>query len=139
MSDISSVQLQKHRDAELSRQKTELKVAQDESKKQIKKELDYQEGVIVELKKDHQKKSDHLQMDLEYKLIELRKKHDEMYASEKNRLEKEMEMLKKAHEDRVTEIKISHQNEIQQIDESHQNTLYNARQKFMKEKMKWNA
>ncbi|OFZ14409.1 MAG: hypothetical protein A2X86_06070 [Bdellovibrionales bacterium GWA2_49_15] len=139
MSDISSVQLQQFKEAEQSRGKAEIKQVQNENNRTIKKQMDWQNEVLTQLKDDFERKSESLKTDLECKLIDARKRHEEVYASEKNRLDLELENIRKAHEDRVGEIKASHQNQLKQLDESHSHTLYTAQQKYAKEKMKVNG
>ena len=60
-------------------------------------------------------------------------------GDENTRLQTEVENLKKAHQDQVAEIKISQQTEIQGMVESHKKTIDNAKQKFIKEKSKFEA
>ena len=98
-----------------------------------------QENILTQLKSDFERKSDNLKTDLEHKLIEARKRHEEVYASEKNRLDMELENIRKAHEDRVAEIKTTHHNQLKQLDESHTHAMYTAEQKYSKEKNKMNG
>ncbi len=139
MSDISSVQLQQFKEAEQSRTKSEIKQIQTEGNKNIRKELEGQDKILAQLKKDFEKKSEDMKSDLEYKLIEARKRHDEVYVSEKTRLDQELENIRKAHEDRVAELKVTHENQLQQMNESQANTINNSQQKFAKEKVRMNG
>ncbi|MBI2521650.1 MAG: hypothetical protein HYV97_14640 [Bdellovibrio sp.] len=139
MSDISSIQLQQHKEAEQSRGKAEIKQVQNENNKVIKKQMEHQHEVLTQIKDDFERKSALLKTELECKLIEARKRHEEVYASEKNRLDLELENIKHAHEDRVGELKITQQNQLKQLNESHAHTIQTAQQKFAKEKIKANG
>ncbi len=54
-------------------------------------------------------------------------------------MEQELQNLKKVHEEQKSEIKVAQQNEISEMVDSHKKTLENARQKFIKEKGKFNT
>ena len=59
------------------------------------------------------------------------------YMEEKKRLELEILNLKKTHNDKIFEIKQNQALEVERLQDSHRKTIDNAREKFIKEKMKW--
>jgi ElaB/YqjD/DUF883 family membrane-anchored ribosome-binding protein len=67
----------------------------------------------------------------------MRSRHDIRLQDENRRLAEELKNLKATHGDQVAEVSESQNNEIQDMKESHRKTLQNAREKFIKEKSKF--
>ena len=62
------------------------------------------------------------------------------YGSEENqRMTTELVNIKKIHDDQLGEVKNSQKNEISELTESHKKTIEVAKQKFVKEKNKYEA
>ena len=74
---------------------------------------------------------------LEEKISKLRVIQNGKYNEEKKRLDLELINLKKVHNDKILEIKQNNHIEVEQLRTSHKNTIDNARDRFIKEKMKW--
>lgn len=139
MTDVNAVRLQKHYETENKRQNFELRKMRDQNNRVYQKEVEYNEDMLSKMREGYEVKVKNMENDLERKLVEIRGKHAELIQEENKRLDEELANIKQVHEDQVGEIKESNTNEITRMNESHRNSLDVARQKFMKEKNKWEA
>ena len=137
MADISNVKAARFQEMERKRHNYELKKLRSENHKKFQKEVKSNEAMMSRMRRDYEVQVKNLENDLERKLIETRAKHKRSITAENKRLNEELTNLKKAHQDQVGEVKISQDNEIENMVTSHRETLENAKQKYIREKQKW--
>ncbi len=135
--DISQVQAQRFKESESKRMNAEIKSHQDQHNREYGKIVKTNEATITDLRKDYDNKVDSMKAELEQRLTEIRRKNEELINGENQRMTAELENLKSAHKDQIQEVKTAQQNQIDDMNLSHRNTVENARQKFLKEKLKW--
>lgn len=136
MSTISELKSQRFKESETKRHAQDIKKIRSMHNKTFSKEVKKNEISIKQMKEEYETKVEGLEIELEQKLISHRNRQKDSLQREKMRLTDEVENLKKTHQDQVGEIKSSQANEIDELISSHKKTLENARQKFLKEKMK---
>lgn len=136
MTDIKSLQVQKQKEMDYTRQQAELKKARENFAKDYQKVVKTNEGQIKNLQKDYEKKTSGLENELEQKLMQIRNKHKIVMSEESARLNTELNNLKKIHSDKVDEIKVTQTEEIGRLINSHEEILENANARFAKEKSK---
>ena len=139
MNNISEVKAARFKEAETKRHNFELRKLKTEHARSFNKIVKTNETSLTTMQDDYQSKNSILKNELEQKLINVRDRQDRALLSENQRLYEEVTNLKQAHDDQVGELKSSQENEINKMVESHKRTLENARQKYISEKMKWNA
>ena len=139
MNDISSIQAGKAQELENKQASLEMRKLRQEHSQIYEKTVKDNEAELRRMKDEYQAKIGMMQSELEQKLSQFRDKQNDVMSVEKERLQTELEDLRKAHGDQVVQLKESQKNQIDRMVESHNKTIDNARQKFEKEKMKWNA
>jgi hypothetical protein len=139
MNNIDQIKAQRFQESENKRYNMQMRKLRAEHDKSYKKEVDKNKTHMEQLKSENIAKIELLETELEKKLIEQREKHSRLLNMEKKRLDQELVTLKASHEGKVSELRMSNQGEIDELVEYHQKTLDNARQKYMKEKAKWDA
>lgn len=137
MSDINAVQARRFKSAETQRHNREI----DKIKKKHKMEFDkIKKTNQIEIERV-QKESEIAKTDVELKsqskVKTLRTKQEQILKSEKARLDGELQNLQSVHKDKVLEVKMNQKAELDSLLKSHNTTLENAREKFIKEKIKW--
>ena len=137
--DITRVRAEKHKAIEEKHHTFALKKLRDENQKDYKREVTKGENTLERIKKDYEVKVSNLESDLEQKLVELRRSQEEKVKIENKRLDEEVKNIQIAHKEKVSELKDSQAHQIQDMVQSHQKTLDNAREKFVREKRKWEA
>lgn len=138
-SQILQLRAARHAERENKRHNVELKKLRLEQKQEYDKAVKVHEDTITRLKDNYESQVDIIDGELDQKLTEVRARQKDLIRAENERLDEEVEGLKRAHEDQVNEIRASHENQISEMNESHEKTLESARQKYMKEKLKWEA
>lgn len=139
MTDINQVKAARFRESQEKRFNFEMKKLKAEHNRTYSKEVKRNEETLVRLKDDYEQKVNGLEIDLEQKLGKVRSSQKKSISAENERLKEELTNLKKAHNDQVGEIKETQENEIENLVRNHKKTIENARQKYIKEKMKWDA
>ncbi len=139
MSTINDVQAQKFQEAETKRYNSELKELRSTNNRTYETEAKSKEAELRRMRDDYETKIANLKNEQEQKLVEIRDRQAKAVGEENNRLQQEVENLKRAHQDQVAEIKTSQQNDIREMVESHKKTLDGAKQKFAKEKSKFDV
>ncbi len=139
MSNISEIKAARFKEAESKRHNFELRKLKTENSREYNKQVKTNETTITRMQDGYQAKISVLKNELEQKLINVRDRQERNLVSENQRLDEEVTNLKKAHEDQVTELKHSQENEINDMVTSHKKTVENARQKYISDKMKWDA
>jgi hypothetical protein len=137
MSNVNNVQAQKFLESENKRYNNEIKQLRTTNDRGYETESKIKEAEMARMRDDYETRIANLKNEQEQKLVEIRDRQSKSVGEENMRLQTEVENLKKAHQDQVAEIKISQQNEIQGMVESHKKTMDNAKQKFAKEKSKF--
>lgn len=137
MADISDLKVAKWKESENRRHSFEMKKLRDEFAKDYQTQVAQNERLMDRMKREYDVEVRNLENELDLKLAEMRKSQEKSLQDENSRLSSEVVNLKKAHSDQVGEIKISQQNEINNLVDSHRRTLEEARQKYIKEKMKY--
>lgn len=137
MTDVTAVKLQRHKEAENKRYAFEMKKLSAENQNNYTKQVKAYETMIGRMKGEYEAKVKNLENELERKLVNLRNNHSRKINEENKRLDEELTNLKKAHGAQVGEIKETQANEIDNLVTSHKTTLENARQKYIREKSKW--
>jgi hypothetical protein len=138
MTNINQVKAARFKESEEKRFNFEIKKLRTEHGRKYSKEVKKNEETMVRLKDDYEKKIGTMELELEQKLTDVRSRQKKSLVLENERLKEELINLKKAHGDQVGEIKETQENEIQNLVQSHKTTIENARQKYIKEQMKWN-
>tara|TARA_R100000656_G_scaffold17943_1_gene16657 strand:+ start:321 stop:740 length:420 start_codon:yes stop_codon:yes gene_type:complete len=139
MSTITDVQVMRFKEAENKRHMSEMRKMKTENATEYHNEALSNEKMIDRMRNDFESKSRIAESDLERQLADMRRKHEKRMEQENQRLDEELKNLKATHQDQVAEIKNSNTNEIQNIRESHERTIANAKEKFIREKTKWEA
>jgi hypothetical protein len=139
MSNINEVQSQKFIEAESKKFNSEIKQLRSENDRNYESESKSKEAQMQRMHDDYDTKIANLKNDQEQKLVEIRNRQNKSVNEETIRLQVEVANLKKSHQDQLSEIKSGQQNEIQTLVESHKKTIDNAKQKFLKEKNKFNG
>lgn len=139
MSTINDVQAQKFAEAEGKRYNSELKEMRSSNNRAYETEVKTKEAEIQRMRNDYETRIANLKNDQEQKLVEIRDRQSKMAEEENVRLKLEVENLKRSHQDQVAEIKIGQQNEIKDMVDSHKKSLEIAKQKFVKEKAKYDV
>lgn len=134
---INRAQYSRFKETENKQFAQRMKKMRLEHKRTFNKEAKRQESMLQRLKKDFDVKTKGLQNKLEQQLVKVRTDQARKVQEENTRLNEELENLKKAHADKINEIKVGQENQVNQLKESHARTLENARNKFIKEKTKW--
>lgn len=139
MTNINQVKAARFKESEEKRFNFEVKKLRTEHGRKYTKEVKKNEETLVRLKDNYEKKIGTMEMELEQKLTDVRSKQKRNLSLENERLKEELVNLKKAHADQVGEIKETQENEVQNLVHGHKTTIENARQKYIKEQMKWNS
>lgn len=139
MNDIAQIQSQRYKESEVKRQNNEIKNQQDAHHRQYKKIVNHNEAAITEVRKDYDVKVEQAKTELEKKLIEMRKKHEDIMTGESTRMDQEVENLKNGYQDKVTDMKVAQEKQIEDMNENFKVNIENARQKYLKAKMKWDT
>ena len=139
MSNIDQIKAQRFQESENKRYNLQMRKLRAEHDKSFKKEVDKNKAHIERLKDENIGKIKTLETELEKKLIQQREKHSRIMDMEKKRLDQELVTLKASYQGKTAELRTSNQSEVDELVEHHQKTLDNARQKYMKEKAKWDA
>lgn len=137
MSNINDVQSQKYIESENKKFNTEIKQLRSGNERNYESESKTKEALIKRMHEDYDTTISTLKNNQEQKLVEIRDRQIKSVNDENIRLKVEVDNLKKSHQDQLGEIKTGQQNEIQTLVESHKKTIDNAKQKFIKEKNKY--
>jgi hypothetical protein len=139
MSTVNDVQAQKYKESETKRYNSELKDMRSSSERTYDTEAKAKEVELRRMRDDYDSKIANLKNEQEQKLVEIRDRQAKSVGEENARLQLEVDNLKKSHQDQVAEIRTGQQNEIREMVDSHKKTIENAKQKFVKEKSKYEA
>lgn len=139
MTSVNELKAQKYIETESKRHNEEVKKLRAENSRQLETEVKAGERELEKIKSDYEAKVSNLKNETEQKLVEIRDRQNRTMTEESQRMEQELQNLKKVHADQKGEIKVSQQNEIDSMVESHKKTVETARQKFLKEKNKFNS
>ncbi len=139
MEDVSSVKIARSKQLEYQRHNAEMKRLRHKNHKDHETVVKRSDKKITLLKKTYNDKVDRLEINLNTKLTKMRSKQKRNLSVESSRLSSELNNLKSAHQDRKSELRVTQQRELDSMTQSHQHTVDQARKKFMKEKMKWEA
>lgn len=139
MSSVGELKAQRSMEAETKKSATEIKQAKLQLDREYTGIVKKKESELVRMQNDYDSRLSRLKNDQERKLQEIREKNNLVLGEEDQRLKDELKNLKSVHREQVEEIKIGQGNEIEQLTQSHQRTVDQARERFMKEKSKWNA
>lgn len=137
MANISELKVAKWKEAENRRHSFEMKKLKDEFAKEYQKEVAQNEQLMDRMRREYEVKIKGLENELDMKLAEMRNSQSKNIEEENQRLTYEVQNLKKAHQDQIGEIKVGQENEVNTLVDSHQRTLEDARQRYIKEKMKY--
>jgi len=136
---ISSTRLQRHQEQEFTRQQLELRNLRSDFEKKIKHVVEENEKKLGDIKQAYRIKGEHLENDLNKKLIALRSHQTFIIKDEQERLEKELGNIKKRHENQISELSETNSSQIDKMKENHNEVLDNAKRKFLKTKAKWDV
>lgn len=139
MNKIDQIKAQRFQESENKRHNMQMRKLRAEHDKSYKKEVDKNKAHMKRIKAEYEGKVDLLETELEKKLIEQREKHSRMLNMETKRLDQELATIKASHKGKVSELRNGQQEEIDELVAYHRKNLDNARQKYMKEKAKWDA
>ena len=134
---LSNIRQRKHAEQEYASQQLELRRMKSENEKKIKKVITNNQTKLQETKKSYRLKTNDLENQLHKKLISLRTHQAEILREEQERLETELSGIKIRQANQIAELRQNNRNSIERINESHKEILENAKNKFMREKMKW--
>ena len=137
MSDIAQLKAKRLQERESIRHNAKLKKLKNENRKEYEKTRTSGNNEIIRMQDRFDSERSNLKNILEEKLSKLRVIQSSKYMEEKKRLELEILNLKKTHNDKILEIKQNQALEVERLQDSHRKTIDNAREKFIKEKMKW--
>ena len=137
MADIADLKVAKWKESENRRHSFEMKKLSDEFAKQYQTEVANNERMLDRMRREYEVKTRNLENELDLKLSEMRKSQEKNLEAENKPLSSEVQNLKSAHQDQVGELKMGQQNEINTLVDSHRRTLEDARQRYIKEKMKY--
>lgn len=139
MSTITDMQVMRFKEAENKRHTAEMRKIKSKNATEYHNQSLSNEKMVGRMQNDFESKKRIAESDLERQLADMRRKQEKRIEEENSRLDGELKNLKATHSDQVSEIKTSNVNEIENIRESHQRTLANAKEKFIREKTKWEA
>jgi hypothetical protein len=139
MSSIESVKASSFQAQEMKRHNSELQKLRDKNALEFKKEVKANEELMGRIRSDYETKVQLLERDSDHGLAELRRKHQASMQEESYRLNQELEMLRGAQKDKLKELKEGNEFEINRTQESHKKSLDLAREKFLKEKIKYES
>ena len=137
MSEIALLKSQRLQEREAIRHNAKLKKLKNDNRKEYEKTRTSGNNEIIRMQDRFDSEKSNLKNILEEKLSKLRVIQSSKYMEEKKRLELEILNLKKTHNDKIFEIKQTQALEVERLQESHRKTIDHAREKFIKEKMKW--
>ena len=121
MSELNTLKAKRLQEREAIRHNAQLKRLKVENRREYEKTRDTNSTDILRMQDRYDSEKSNMKTILE----------------EKKRLDLELINLKKIHNDKILEIKQNNHMEVEQLRASHKNTIDNARDRFIKQKMKW--
>ena len=137
MDDVTSIKAQRFKETENKRYNMQMRKLRADHDRSYKKEVKKNKSHMERLKMEYEGKVGTLETELEKKLIQQRDKHARVLEIENKRLGQELLTLKAAHKGKVAELRDSQEREMNDLLEYQKKNIEKARQRYQKEKTKW--